>query len=62
MRMKVLRNKFVLTDYERASRIVEVSKKLDFVKEVFVIGDKSVAYQAAHHSKNCYKTQGTVKN
>ena len=40
--MREVGNKFVLTDYERATRIVQVVKKLDFVKEVFVIGDKPV--------------------
>ena len=42
MRMREVGNTFVLTDYERAGRIVEVVKGLDFVKEVFVIGDKLV--------------------
>lgn len=42
MRMREVGNKFVLTDYERAERIVEVVKNLDFVKQVFVIGDKPV--------------------
>ena len=42
MRMREVGNKFVLTDYERAARIVEVVKELDFVQEVFVIGDKLV--------------------
>ena len=40
--MREIGNKFVLTDYSRAGRIVEVVKGLDFVKEVFVIGDKPV--------------------
>ena len=40
--MREVGNKFVLTDYERAARIVEVVKELDFVQEVFVIGDKLV--------------------
>ncbi len=40
--MKELGNKFVITDYERASRIVDVVKGLDFVREVFVIGNKPV--------------------
>lgn len=43
MRMRELGNKFVLTDFDRASRIVEVVKRLDFVKEVFVIGDVPVS-------------------
>lgn len=42
MRMRELNNKFVLTDYDRASRIVQVVQRLDFVKEVFVIGDVAV--------------------
>lgn len=42
MRMKELGNKFVLTDYDRASRIVQVANKLDFIKQVFVIGDEPV--------------------
>lgn len=42
MRMREIGNKFVITDYERAGRIVEVVKGLDFVREVFVIGDKPV--------------------
>lgn len=42
MRMREVGNKFVFTDYERAARIVQVVKGLDFVKEVFVIGDKPV--------------------
>jgi hypothetical protein len=32
----------VLTDYARAGRVVDVIKRLDFVREVFVIGDKPV--------------------
>lgn len=43
MRIREARSKFVLTDYDRAGRIVEVVKKFDFVKEVFVIGDKAVS-------------------
>lgn len=42
MRMKEVGCKFVLTDYERAGRIVDVVKELGFVQEVFVIGDKPV--------------------
>nr|CAH0109907.1 unnamed protein product [Daphnia galeata] len=43
IRMREIGNKFVLTDYTRAERIVGVVKGLDFVREVFVIGDKPVA-------------------
>ncbi len=42
IRMREIGNKFVLTDYTRAERIVGVVKGLDFVREVFVIGDKPV--------------------
>ncbi len=41
-RMREIGNKFVLTDYDRAGRIVDVVKGLDFVRAVFVIGDESV--------------------
>ncbi|XP_059350203.1 uncharacterized protein LOC130686001 isoform X2 [Daphnia carinata] len=41
-RIKEIGSKFILTDYARAGRIVEVAKRLDFVKEVFVIGDEGV--------------------
>ncbi|XP_046656300.1 4-coumarate--CoA ligase 1-like [Daphnia pulicaria] len=41
-RMREIGNKFVLTDYARAGRIVDVVKGLDFVREVFVIGDNPV--------------------
>lgn len=41
-RMREIGNKFVLTDYDRAGRIVDVVKGLDFVREVFVIGDEPV--------------------
>lgn len=40
--MREIGNKFVLTDYARAGRIVDVVQELDFVREVFVIGDKPV--------------------
>ncbi len=40
MRMREVGCKFVLTDYERAGRIVEVVKGLDFVQEVFLMGEE----------------------
>lgn len=33
----------MLTDYARAGRIVEVAKRLDFVRNVFLIGNEAVA-------------------
>ncbi|XP_057377827.1 uncharacterized protein LOC130699600 [Daphnia carinata] len=41
-RIKEIGSKFIFTDYARACRIVEVAKRLDFVKEVFVVGDEAV--------------------
>lgn len=32
----------MLTDYARAGRIVKVCKRIDCVKDVFVIGDEAV--------------------
>jgi acyl-CoA synthetase (AMP-forming)/AMP-acid ligase II len=42
LRIREMGSKFVLTDYARADRIVDVVKRLDFVREIFVIGDKHV--------------------
>lgn len=40
--MRELRNKFVFTDYLRASKIVRIVNQLDFVQEIFIFGDKTV--------------------
>lgn len=42
MRLKEIGNKFILTDYNRAGRVVQVTKRLASIKQVFVIGDQSV--------------------
>lgn len=42
MRLREIGTKFVLTDQLRATRMVEVASRLDFVREVFVIGDTAV--------------------
>ncbi|XP_045026150.1 4-coumarate--CoA ligase 3 isoform X2 [Daphnia magna] len=42
-RIEEIGSKFVLTDYARAGRIVEVAKRLDFVRNVFLIGNEAVA-------------------
>lgn len=42
MRIREVGSKFVLTDNARAGRIVDVVKRLDFVREIFVIGDTHV--------------------
>lgn len=42
MRIRECGSKFILTDYDRANRVVEIVKKLDFICEIFVIGDVPV--------------------
>ena len=42
LRIREMGSQYVLTDYARAGRVVDVIKRLDFVREVFVIGDKPV--------------------
>jgi 4-coumarate--CoA ligase len=42
LRIRELGSQYVLTDYARAGRVVDVIKRLDFVREIFVIGDKPV--------------------
>lgn len=43
LRIREVGSKFVLTDRLRAPRMVEVVSRLDFVREVFVIGDTAVS-------------------
>lgn len=42
MRMRDVKCQFVLTDFANAHRITEITRRLDFVKEVFVMGDEPV--------------------
>ncbi|XP_046459255.1 4-coumarate--CoA ligase-like isoform X1 [Daphnia pulex] len=42
-RIREMDSKFVVTDYARAGRIVDVVQRLDFVREIFLIGDQPVA-------------------
>lgn len=43
IQLREIRSKFVLTDYTRARKIVDVTERLEFVREVFVIEDVAVA-------------------
>lgn len=42
MRLRENGTKFVLTDEIRANRMVEVASRLDFLQEIFVVGEKVV--------------------
>ncbi len=42
-RLREMGSKYVVTDYDRAGRLVDVVQRLDFVREIFVIGDQPVA-------------------
>ncbi len=39
MRIREVGSKFVLTDYQRSGRVLDAVKGLDFVQEVFLMGD-----------------------
>jgi hypothetical protein len=43
LRIREMGSKYVVTDYARAGRIVDVVQRLDFVREIFLIGDQPVA-------------------
>jgi hypothetical protein len=43
LRIREMGSKYVVTDYARAGRLVEIVQRLDLVREIFVIGDRPVA-------------------
>ncbi|EFX78399.1 hypothetical protein DAPPUDRAFT_320529 [Daphnia pulex] len=42
-RIREMGSKYVVTDYARAGRLVDIVQRLDLVREIFVIGDRPVA-------------------